>query len=247
MTTETFSLSAAGKIHHNYNLVRLIEHAVQRSEGHFASTGAFVVETGAHTGRSPNDKFTVRDATTDNTLWWDNNKAMTPAFISMLLLCRLPRARAKSRKDMLCAGPDGGRRSDRAGTEKHASSREYAWHAAVYPSTCCGARMRRRLAGFAPDVHHRQSAIVSRLIPPASTAARTETVIAVQLCASKIVLIGGSELCWRNQKIGVHLSSTILMPKRGVMPMHCSANVGRTGRIGGFLRAFGHRQDHLVG
>ena len=85
MSTETFPLSAAGKINHNNSLVDLIEFAVKRDEGHFASTGALVVETGAHTGRSPNDKFTVRDATTESTLWWDNNKAMTPAQFDTLL------------------------------------------------------------------------------------------------------------------------------------------------------------------
>ena len=55
-------------------------------------SGAFVVETGAHTGRSAQDKFTVRDATTEKAVWWDNNKAMTPEQFE-LLLGGLPRAR----------------------------------------------------------------------------------------------------------------------------------------------------------
>ncbi len=43
-----------------------------------AKGGALNAETGIHTGRSPNDKFTVRYALTEKTVWWDNNKAMTP-------------------------------------------------------------------------------------------------------------------------------------------------------------------------
>ena len=58
--------------------MELIELAIRRGEARFASTGALVVETGAHTGRSVQDKFTVRDATTEKVVWWDNNKPMTP-------------------------------------------------------------------------------------------------------------------------------------------------------------------------
>ena len=55
----------------------LVEVAIRRNEGRLAATGAFVVETGQHTGRSVNDKFIVRDADTDPAIWWDNNKAMS--------------------------------------------------------------------------------------------------------------------------------------------------------------------------
>src|SRR6185312_7274938 len=65
----------------NWNLSAtvLYEEAVRRGEGHVAKNGPLVVLTGQHTGRSAGDKFTVRDASTENTIWWDNNKAMTPA------------------------------------------------------------------------------------------------------------------------------------------------------------------------
>jgi hypothetical protein len=55
----------------------LYQEAVARGEGIVAEGGALVVTTGQHTGRSPNDKFVVRDETTENTIWWDNNKAMS--------------------------------------------------------------------------------------------------------------------------------------------------------------------------
>ena len=65
MTNEFFPLSAPAKVHHNTREVELTEEAVRRGEARFAASGALVVETGAHTGRSAQDKYTVRDATTE--------------------------------------------------------------------------------------------------------------------------------------------------------------------------------------
>src|SRR5206468_8486715 len=65
----------------NWNLTApaLYEEAVRRGEGHVAKNGPLVVLTGIHTGRSANDKFVVRDGSTENNVWWDANKSMTPA------------------------------------------------------------------------------------------------------------------------------------------------------------------------
>ncbi len=75
--SETFPLSQPAKVHRNLREAELIEMAIKRGEGRLASTGAFVARTGVHTGRSPNDKFTIRDADTEKTIWWDNNKSIT--------------------------------------------------------------------------------------------------------------------------------------------------------------------------
>ena len=65
-------------IYANWNEARLYEAAVQAGAS-VAKGGPLVVKTGLHTGRSAKDKFTVRDETTENTVWWDNNASMTPA------------------------------------------------------------------------------------------------------------------------------------------------------------------------
>src|SRR5580704_14237798 len=54
----------------NLGTAQLLEHAIQRREGNLASGGAFVVRTGQFTGRSPKDKFIVRDETTDSHVAW---------------------------------------------------------------------------------------------------------------------------------------------------------------------------------
>jgi phosphoenolpyruvate carboxykinase (ATP) len=75
---ESFGLKDLKSISYNLQAPRLVEDAIGRGEAMVAKGGALSAETGIHTGRSPNDKFTVRDAVTDKTVWWDNNKAMTP-------------------------------------------------------------------------------------------------------------------------------------------------------------------------
>ena len=123
MTNDLFSLSVPGKVHHNLGAVELLEHAIARREGRFASTGAFVVETGAHTGRSAQDKFVVRDATTDTEIWWDNNKSITPAQFETLLRDVLAHVQSREMfvQDLYAGADPAHRLSTRVFTE-------LAWH-----------------------------------------------------------------------------------------------------------------------
>ncbi|MGL4314311.1 MAG: phosphoenolpyruvate carboxykinase (ATP), partial [Sphingomonas sp.] len=88
--TPRFGLDAQGistkaALHWNLLTAPLVEAAIARGEGHLAADGPLVVATGKHTGRSANDKFIVRDAETENTIWWGKtNKAMTPEHFAAL-------------------------------------------------------------------------------------------------------------------------------------------------------------------
>ncbi len=219
MTTETFPLTAAGKIHHNNSLVELIERAVKRDEGHFASSGSLVVETGLHTGRSPNDKFTVRDATTESTLWWDNNKAMTPVQFDTLLADFKAHAKGKELfvQDLFAGADPSAKLNTRVFCE-------YAWHAAFIRN------MLRRpdaaaLAGFVPEFTVVN--LPSFKADPARHGARTETIIACDF-TRRLVLIAGSSYAGETKK-SVFSFLNFLLPSRNIMPMHCSANVGKNG------------------
>src|SRR5262249_39988553 len=70
--------NVANALLHNGSVAALFEQAVRRGEGQVTSTGAFAAVTGPHTGRSPADKFIVRDPETEAAVWWDNSKALTP-------------------------------------------------------------------------------------------------------------------------------------------------------------------------
>ena len=61
----------------NSSAATLYGQAIVRGEGVVAAGGALVVSTGGHTGRSPDDKFIVRDALTEETVWWPNNKSIS--------------------------------------------------------------------------------------------------------------------------------------------------------------------------
>ncbi len=225
MTSESFPLSAAKKIHHNLLETPLIERAIVNGEGRFASTGAFTAQTGIHTGRSPQDKFTVRDATTEKEIWWDNNKPMTPEHFDVLYKDFLDHVKTRELyvQDLL-AGADARQEL------KARIFTEYAWH-----SLFIRHMLRRpdvaKMAGFAPDVTIVN--LPSFKADPKRHGCRSETVIAVNF-AKKIVLIGGSEYAGETKK-SVFTYLNYVMPAKKVMPMHCSANVSHDGESAVFF------------
>ncbi|MGE3149977.1 MAG: phosphoenolpyruvate carboxykinase (ATP), partial [Pseudorhodoplanes sp.] len=81
---DKFGFKNLEAVHWNLTEPGLYEHALRANEAVLTAGGALCADTGVHTGRSPKDKFTVRDATTENTVWWDNNKAITPEQFQLL-------------------------------------------------------------------------------------------------------------------------------------------------------------------
>ncbi len=219
MSAEVFPLSALAKVRHNTREVELIEEAIRRGEGRFSASGALVVETGTHTGRSAQDKYTVRDATTDKAVWWDNNKPMSPEQFELLWADF--KAHAKSRElfvQDLYAGADPVHRL---------SARvfvEYAWHA-LFIRHLLRRPAAAELAGFAPAFTVIN--LPSFKADPKRHGVRSETVIACNF-AKRVVLIGGTSYAGETKK-SVFTYLNYACPENGVMPMHCSANVGRNG------------------
>jgi phosphoenolpyruvate carboxykinase (ATP) len=219
MTTELLPLSALAKVHHNTRETELVELAISRGEAQFAASGAVVVQTGAHTGRSAQDKFTVRDATTEKAVWWDNNKPISPEHFEQLWADF--QAHAKTRElfvQDLYAGAD---------PRHRLNARifvEYAWHALFIRHL-----LRRpepaELPGFRPEFTVIN--LPSFKADPKKYGVRTDTVIACNF-AKRLVLIGGTSYAGETKK-AVFTFLNWLMPEKGVMPMHCSANVGPKG------------------
>ncbi len=75
---ENAGMSGLGTVHYNLNEAGLMQEAVRRGEGVIGLGGAFLCNTGKHTGRSPRDKFVVREASVEADVWWENNPAMAP-------------------------------------------------------------------------------------------------------------------------------------------------------------------------
>ena len=195
----------------NSGTAQLYEEALRRGEGRVADGGALVVETGSHTGRSPNDKFILRNQATETAIWWDNNKAISPDHFALL------------KQDMLAHAEDkhlyvqdlyGG--ADPAHRLPVRVVCEYAWHALfirhllIRPAT-------GELLSFIP-----QLTIVdlpSFKADPERHGVRSETVIACDLTHG-LVLIGGTQYAGEMKK-SVFTALNYLLPEKGVMPMHC--------------------------
>ncbi|MGN6376298.1 MAG: phosphoenolpyruvate carboxykinase [Sphingomonas sp.] len=209
------------RIHWNLTTARLVEAAVARGEGRLAADGPLVVETGPHTGRSAQDKFIVRDAETESTVWWGRvNKPMAPEHFAALkadFLAALGRCETLFVQDLY----GGSQPEYRVGVRV---INELAWHN-LFIRTMLVRPEAEALASFAPD--YTIIDLPSFRADPERHGCRGSTVIAVNL-SEKLILIGGTQYGGEMKK-AVFGVLNYLLPPKGVMPMHCSANIGPDG------------------
>jgi phosphoenolpyruvate carboxykinase (ATP) len=204
----------------NLDAPALVEHAVRNEEGMLAKDGPFVVQTGKHTGRSAKDKFIVRNAETEATIWWDNNASMTPESFAALKADFLAALGGKEKlyvQDLYGGSQPEYRVRVRVITER-------AWHS-QFIRTLLVRPEAADLAGFEPEFTIVD--LPSFHADPARHGTRSETVIAVNL-SEKLILIGGTSYAGEMKK-SVFGILNYLLPSEGVMPMHCSANIGPEG------------------
>lgn len=209
------------RVHANLGTAPLIELAVLRGEGLLSKDGAFVVETGPHTGRSANDKFTVRDAETAETIWWGkSNKPIEPAHFAALKADFL--AELADRDTLFVQDLFGGSQPEYRVNVRVIT--EFAWHS-LFIRTLLVRPTAAELQGWLPD--YTIINLPSFRADPARHGCRSETVIAVNF-TEKLILIGGTRYAGEMKK-SVFGILNYLLPARGVMPMHCSANIGPNG------------------
>jgi phosphoenolpyruvate carboxykinase (ATP) len=198
----------------NFEAPSLYEEALTRKEGQLARGGALVATTGSHTGRSPKDKFVVRDASTENEIWWDNNGAITPEQFETLRQDILKHAEGK---ELFAQDLYGG--ADPAHRVKARVFTEFAWHS-LFIRNLLIRPDRSELATYVPDLTIID--LPSFQADPARHGCRSKTVIAIDF-AKKLVLIGGSAYAGEMKK-SVFTYLNYILPGQNVMPMHCSAN-----------------------
>ncbi len=207
-------------LHWNLGTPALIELAVARQEGLLSKDGAFVVETGKHTGRSANDKFIVRDAVTEDVIWWDKNKSITPAQFAAVKADFQAALAAKS--DLFVQDLFGGSQPEYR--VKVRVITEFAWHS-LFIRTLLVRPELADLADFLPE--YTIIDLPSFKADPARHGCRSETIVAVDF-EGKTILIGGTKYAGEMKK-SVFSILNYLLPLKGVMPMHCSANIGPKG------------------
>lgn len=211
---EAIGLTDLAAVHWNLEAPRLYEEALRRGEAQLARGGALVATTGSHTGRSPKDKYVVRDAGTENEIWWDNNGSITPEQFATLL--EDFRAHAQG-KELFAQDLYGG--ADPAHRVQARVYTELAWHSLFIRNLLIRPE-RDALSGYVPELTIID--LPSFQADPARHGCRSKTVIAIDF-SQKIVLIGGSAYAGEMKK-SVFTYLNYVLPGAGVMPMHCSAN-----------------------
>ncbi|GLK57015.1 phosphoenolpyruvate carboxykinase (ATP) [Methylopila capsulata] len=222
---EAFGFDGLAGVNWNLTEAALVERAIRRGEASLAATGALVAETGSHTGRSPKDKFIVRDAATENEVWWDNAGALTPEQFDLLKADFIAHVAGR---ELFAQDLHGG--ADPSNRLKVRVFTEYAWHS-LFIRTLLIEPERADLARFRPDLTIVD--VPSFQADPERHGVRSKTVIAIDF-ARGVVLIGGTAYAGEMKK-SVFTALNYLLPKRNVMPMHCSANVGKAGDVAVFF------------
>src|SRR5215213_5216639 len=210
----------AGKIVANLSTAALYEAALREREGMIAAEGPLVVSTGTHTGRSPRDKFIVREASSEANVWWgDVNHEISEAHYDRLrarLMGYLAERRLYSQDLFIGAHPHH-RRSLRVYTET-------AW-ASIFARNLFRRPTADDLARFAPNFTIID--VPSFEADPSTEGTRTGTAILVHLQRMEIIIVG--TMYAGEIKKSAFTVMNYLLPDEGVLPMHSSINVGKDG------------------
>jgi phosphoenolpyruvate carboxykinase (ATP) len=206
------------RVYWNLPVPALYEEAIFRGEGSICFSGPFVVNTGKHTARAAADKFIVREQTTENHVWWGQyNRPYTPEKFSALMarLQGFLQGRDIFVQDCYAGSDEDARLPIRIITEK-------AWHSLFARTMFSRLRTTEEMKHHVPEFTI--IAAPSFLASPIVDSTRTDTFIIANF-AERIAIIGGSNYGGEIKKT-IFTVLNFLLPLEGVLPMHCSANVG---------------------
>ncbi|NIO16106.1 MAG: phosphoenolpyruvate carboxykinase (ATP) [Deltaproteobacteria bacterium] len=205
-------------VHWNHTTANLLEHAIQRREGLLAQQGPLVVRTGQYTGRSPHDKYIVDEPSSSDRVWWGKvNQSISSEVYEHLRSRVLTYFQDRDvYVQELYAG---------ANPKYRISLRlvsESAWHALFARTMFIREADRSKLDQFVPDytiIHapHFHAA-------PEEDGTRSEVFVILNF-GRKEILIGGTQYGGEIKK-SIFTLMNYLLPLKGILSMHCSANVG---------------------
>jgi len=214
---ESLILSNVKQVYRNLSVPRLVEEAIKRKEGILASNGALNVFTGKYTGRSPNDKFVVDEPSVHDDIWWGNNKPFEPERFNNLLN-RL-KAYLQNRDVFVFDGFAGAEPKFRVPIRiinEYAYQNLFAHQLFIRPDE-------KDLENFNPGF-----TVISApgfKADPKIDGTNSEAFIIISF-EQKLVIIGGTQYAGEIKK-SIFTVMNYLLPKAGVLSMHCSANMGQ--------------------
>lgn len=212
--------------HHNLSVPALIEAAIRRGEGVLTVDGALATTTGEFTGRSPRDRFIVREPEVEAEVHWGPvNQPFDPERFERL--CERVATYLREREAYVVDAFAGADPRYRLPVRVVC---EFAWHALFARHMFIRPRP-SDLVGFKPEFT--VLAAPSFRADPARDGTRSETFIIISF-RHRMVIIGGTEYAGEIKK-SIFGVLNFLLPARGVVPMHCSANAGRDGDVALFF------------
>lgn len=233
---ETLGLTNLGHVYWNCSMPVLVEEAIRRGEAQLASNGGLVAYTGKRTGRSPRDRFIVRNAATDTTVDWGAINQPIAQETYDALHRRV--AEYLQGRDVFVLDARAG--ADPRSTLPLRVVTEYAWH------NLFAKQLFINLTEVELDQHTPEWTIISA--PGFKTDPQRDGVhsdIAVMLnFQSREVLICGTEYAGESKK-SIFSVLNFLLPQRGILPMHCSANEGARGDVALFFGLSGTGKTSL--
>ncbi len=223
---ESLGLNPTQTVYWNLPPAALYEQAVCRGEGQIAREGPFVAITTPHTGRSPKDKFIVREPSSEAHIWWGEiNQPLESDRFDRLYQKMITYLNQRDLfvRDMY-AGADPHYRLKVRVINEHAWPNLFVYDLFIRPSPA-------ELAGFTPDftILHAPGCKAN----PAEDGTRSETFIVLNF-ARRVILIGGTRYAGEIKK-SIFTVLNYLLPFQGVFPMHCSANIGPEGDVALFF------------
>ncbi|MGB8770790.1 MAG: phosphoenolpyruvate carboxykinase (ATP) [Candidatus Korobacteraceae bacterium] len=219
-TPEVTYLLGQDKVHRNLFPAALVEAALRRGEAELAARGSLVAETGKCTGRSPNDKFTIKDGVTESKVaWGPANLPFSADKFDALYERMLDYLKGKELfvQDLFCGADPKYRLPIQV-------INEYAWHNLFVRQLFIRPTAEELLS------HKPEFTIVSGpgfKADPKRDGTNSEVFVLVNF-SKKLVLIGGTEYAGEMKK-SIFGVMNFVLPERNVFPMHCSANVGADG------------------
>ncbi|NOZ27515.1 MAG: phosphoenolpyruvate carboxykinase [Chloroflexi bacterium] len=226
VSLEQHGIKNVNQVYWNLSTPALYEESIRRREGLLAHLGPLVVRTGHHTGRSPNDKFIVREPSSEDKIWWgDVNRPFDPDRFRTLYLRMLAYLQGKDLfvQDCFVGADPRYRRPIRVITET-------AWHN-LFARNMFILPSREELEDHEPEFTIINAPRFHAM--PEVDSTNSEVFILINF-GEKLVLIGGTSYAGEIKK-SVFTIMNYLLPFQGVLPMHCSANVGPDGDVALFF------------
>ena len=202
---DKFGLKNLKGVNWNFGAPQLTEHSLRTGEAVLSSDGALCADTGVFTGRSPKDKFTVRDGTTDKNMWWAGNQSITSEQFATLYADFLKHAEGM---ELFAQDLYGG--ADPTHRIKTRVFTELAWHS-LFIRTLLIRPAASELQSFVPELTIID--LPSFRADPKRHGCKSENVVAIDF-ARKIVLIGGSYYAGEMKKSRLH-HAELLSARKG--------------------------------